>query len=69
MKQPRRRKPTIEERLEAIVETLELVAAMQLSNEKEIEQTQKDLSHLTKLSRIVMTSHEARIKSLEGKKR
>lgn len=59
---PRRQKgkPTIEQRLEAITQTLEVVAGMQLTTEKE-------LTHLAKLSRIVMTSHEARIKKLEKK--
>jgi hypothetical protein len=65
-------KPTIEQRLEAITQTLEIVAGMQLAIEKEqaitsknLAITAKNLSHLTALSKIVMTSHEARIKSLE----
>lgn len=73
------KKPTIEQRLEAITQTLELVAGMQLATDRKLDrvaieleqlsklaaQTNKDLGHLTALSKIVFTSHEARIKKLE----
>jgi len=56
-----RKKPSFEARLEAIRQTLELVAAMQLVTERE-------LSQLSKLSKTVLTSHEARLLRLERKK-
>jgi hypothetical protein len=63
LNEPRRQKgkPTIDQRLEAVVQTLEIVARMQLTTETE-------LSRLTKLSIKVMTSHEDRIKKLERRK-
>ena len=63
MSEPRRQKgkPTIDQRLEAVVQTLEIVARMQLTTETE-------LARLSKLSVKVMTSHENRIKKLERRK-
>jgi hypothetical protein len=67
---PRREKgkPTIEQRLDAITETLELVAGMQLTVEKSLKQTAKNLERLSLLGATVMTSHEARIRKLEGRR-
>ena len=69
-----RKKPTIDERLDAITETLELVAGMQLTNEKAItslakaiERTEKNLDRLERLTKVMLISHEARIKKLERK--
>lgn len=54
----KKRKPTIEERLEAITQTLELVAAMQLVNEKQLERFEQ-------FTLINLTSHHRRITKLE----
>jgi hypothetical protein len=63
-------KPTIEERLEAITQTLELVAGMQQTNEKAIERLTGDVGKLTsdvdKLL-IIVTIQNERIKRLEDK--
>ena len=52
-------KPTIEQRLEAVVHTLELVSAMQLKTEKEIKR-------LGRFLRVMAVDHEARLLALEG---
>ena len=53
------KKPTIDERLEAITHTLELVAAMQLK-------TEKQLKRLGRYVRIITIDHERRLLALEG---
>ena len=58
---PRKRSPSIEQRLEAITQTMELLVGMQLSTERELKQ-------LASLSRTMLTIHEARIKKLERNK-
>ena len=42
----RQRKPTFEERMQAIRETLEIVAGMQLTNERAIESNTKSIAQL-----------------------
>lgn len=61
MMAPRKRSPSIEQRLEAITQTMELLVGMQLSTERELKQ-------LASLSRTMLTIHEARIKKLERNK-
>jgi hypothetical protein len=51
-------KPSIDERLEAIVQTLGLVANMQLKTEKEIKR-------LGRYVRIIVRDHEERLAALE----
>ena len=73
-------KPTIEERLEAVVQTLELVAAMQRDNEKRIAESdqrwtersaqwdqrfEKVMNGLERLTHVA-ESHERRRSDLEG---
>jgi hypothetical protein len=53
---------TIDERLEAITHTLELVARMQL-------QTEKELDRLGKFVRLIGADHNKRITKLEKGKR
>ncbi len=50
---------TIDERLEALTHSVELIAAMQLKTEKE-------LRRLSKYVRIIAHDHEARLQALEG---
>jgi hypothetical protein len=56
----KKRKPTIEDRLEAIVHTLELLAGMQL-------QTEKKLDRLAAFTLTNTVSHHKRLKRLEGR--
>jgi hypothetical protein len=66
-------KPTIEERLEAVVETLELVAAMQRDHEKALESANRKwderfdklMSAVETLTQVAQ-SHERRLSGLEG---
>lgn len=53
-------KPTIDQRLEAIVETLELVAQMQL-------QTDKKLDRLAAFTLTNFVGHNKRLKRLEAR--
>ena len=58
--------PSIDERLEAVVQTLELVAAMQRDHEKRFaESDQRWDKRFDKLLSIV-ESHERRLSGLEG---
>jgi hypothetical protein len=66
-------RPTIDERLQAVVETLELVAAMQRDHEKQLaasderwdQRTAQWDARFDKLLTIV-ESHERRLSDLEG---
>jgi hypothetical protein len=70
---PDSKRPTFDERLEAINQTLELVAAMQLDNEKRFEKRfaeiarlqEQDGEHIRALVRIAEI-HEHRLSHLEG---
>lgn len=59
---PRRQKgkPTIEDRLEAIVQTLEIVAAMQLAAEKRLDRFES-------FTLANLVGHNKRLKKLEGR--
>jgi len=50
---------TIDERLEALTQTVELLAGMQIKTEKQI-------SRLGKYIRLIVLDHEARLLALEG---
>jgi hypothetical protein len=72
---PHKKKPTIEQRLEATNQTLELVAAMQLVTERELAKASKtindlgdEISRLSRFTNAALTIHEARILKLERKK-
>jgi argonaute-like protein implicated in RNA metabolism and viral defense len=52
-------KPTIDERLEAVVQTLELVSAMQLQNEKEIQRQEARWGKLDRAIRAAVLSYFA----------
>jgi hypothetical protein len=63
----------IDERLEALAQTVELMASMQKTTEKEIQQTQKDLRSLTREMRLFRhfvlslgANFESRLLNLEG---
>jgi hypothetical protein len=59
-------KPTIDERLDAITQSLELVAAMQLDNEKRFDKRFGEITEgLARLLHIAEI-HEHRIAKLEG---
>lgn len=52
------KKRTIDERLEALAQTVELMAGMQLKTEKE-------LRRLSRVVRIIVIDHESRLLALE----
>jgi hypothetical protein len=64
----KRKKPTIEDRLDAVTHTLELLAGMQLTTEASVQNVASELAQLTALSKAMLTIHEARIQKLERKK-
>lgn len=51
--------PNLEQRLEALAQSVELIAKMQLKTEKEIRR-------LGRLVRVIILDHEARLLTLEG---
>jgi len=73
-------KPTIEERLEAITHTLELVSQMQLKTEERVDaithtlelvsqmqlKTDQHIKRLGRYVRIIVVDHEQRLAALEG---
>lgn len=76
MARPRKKaKPTFEERMDAITQTLELVALMQIQNEKQLtrmekfaEKTDKKLDRLAQFTLTNVVSQHKRIKKLEDKR-
>ena len=67
MAEKKKKTPTIDDRLEALVgrhealtQTVELLARMQLTTEREIQKWER-------LARMVATSHNKRITKLEGR--
>lgn len=68
-----KKKPTLDERLEAIIHTLELVAAMQMQTEKKLDVLEKNMDRLEKFSERFaeftftnIVSQHKRIKKLEA---
>lgn len=59
-------KPSIEDRLEAITHTLELVSQMQLKSEERQAKTDKQIKRLGRYIRIIVMDHEQRLAALEG---
>jgi hypothetical protein len=53
---------TIDERLEALTHSVELIAAMQLKTEKEL----RKLARTTRLLTLTVLDHEHRLLNLEG---
>lgn len=60
-------KPTIDERLEALTQSVELLAQMQKQTEKEHKKTTKEIRQLVRLVRVIVLDHEARLLTLEGR--
>lgn len=58
--------PTIDERLQAVVETLDLVAAMQRDNEKRRAESDHRLNQRFEELLTIAESHERRIHGLGG---
>ena len=59
-------KPTIDERIQAIVETLELVAAMQRDHEKQRAEADRRWDQRFDKLLTIVESHERRLTDLEG---
>jgi hypothetical protein len=57
---------TVEGRLEALTQSLELVASMQLKTEQEIAKTQVQIRRLGRYVRAIVVDHEQRLAALEG---
>ena len=57
---------TIDERLEALTHSVELIAQMQLKTEEEQLKTQKEIRKLGRYIRTIVLNHEARLLALEG---
>jgi hypothetical protein len=60
-------KRTIDERLDALAQSVELIAGMQLKVEKEQLKTGRQLRSLGRLVRLIVIDHESRLLALEGK--
>jgi hypothetical protein len=60
------KKRTIDERLDALAQSVELIASMQLQTEKEQIKTGKQIRSLGRLVRLIVLDHEARLLALEG---
>jgi hypothetical protein len=56
---------TIDERLEALMQSVELLADMQIKTEAEQAKTTKELRRLARMVRVIVIDHEARL-NLEG---
>jgi hypothetical protein len=52
---------TIDERLEAIAQSVELIAAMQQTTEKGQKKTSLEIRKLARLVRVFVVDHEARL--------
>jgi len=52
-------KPTIDQRLEAIAQSVELLAGMQIK-------TEKSINRLGRYIRVIVRDHEERLAALEG---
>jgi hypothetical protein len=60
------KKRTIDERLDALTQSVELIAAMQQTTEKQQIKTGKQIRSLARLVRLIIVDHEARIVALEN---
>lgn len=59
-------KPTFEERMQAIAETLDLVAHMQLKTEKELGALTRSVRSLVRTGQMIIAGHELRLRDLEN---
>jgi hypothetical protein len=57
---------TIDERLEALTQSVELIASMQQDVEKESKKTTLEIRKLARLVRVIVLDHESRLVALEG---
>lgn len=57
---------TIDERLEALTQSVELIAGMQKVTEAEQKKTAREIRKLARLVRVIVVDHEARLLDLEG---
>ena len=77
MSEEPRPRPTIDERLEAITQTLEIVAGMQRENEKKQQENEKRFDQIThnfemtldSIKRLenIAVAHEQRLDDIEGR--
>lgn len=56
------KKPTIDERLEAIAQTLELVANMQLVTEEKLKGLVDTTQRFEEFAKLVLSNHEERLR-------
>jgi hypothetical protein len=57
---------TIDERLQALAQSVELIASMQQTTEKEQLKTGRQIRSLARLVRLIVIDHESRLVALEG---
>jgi len=57
---------SIDERLEALTHSVELLAGMHRDTESEIRRTQKEIRRLGRYVRMIAIDHEGRLLRLEG---
>ena len=57
---------TIDERIEAIAQHVELLGRMQIKTEEELQKTNRGLNRLRKYALLIASDHEARIAGLEA---
>jgi hypothetical protein len=57
---------TIDERLEALTQSVELIASLQQDVEREQKKTTIEVRKLARLVRVIVLDHESRLVALEG---
>ncbi len=57
---------TIDERLDALAQSVELLAGMQRVTEAEQRKTSREIRSLARLVRLIVVDHESRLTALEG---
>jgi uncharacterized protein YicC (UPF0701 family) len=60
------RKMTIDQRLEALTQSVELIATLQQDVEREQKKTTVEIRKLARLVRVIVLDHESRLVALEG---
>lgn len=57
---------TIDERLEALTQSVELIASLQQDVERQQKKTTVEVRKLARLVRVIVLDHESRLSALEG---
>jgi hypothetical protein len=57
---------TIDERLEALTHSVELIAQMQQTTEKELRRLSRDVRGFMRTAQLILLDHETRLRQIEG---